>query len=288
MNIKDVLEQTSNRFLEKGVETPLIDARLLLAFVLKKDVFYLKMNPNELVCEKDKKTLEPFVLRRLNSEPVSKIIGSRGFWKLEFNVTKDVLDPRADSETLIEVVLNLFKDKGACLNILDLGTGSGCLALSLLEEYPLSKAIGFDISKKALEIAQQNACLNGLEKRFKTVQGDWNKENWSDIFHKNSFDIVISNPPYIPEFQREELSKEVVLYDPEIALFAKKNGLEAYFNISLKLPFLLKEKGVFVCEFGLGQEKEVQEIICQKDVSFLGFSKDYGGVVRALSAVCLK
>ena len=223
--------------------------------------------------------IEAFKRRRLNREPVSKIIGTRGFWRLDFKVTQDVLDPRPDSETLIEEILKRKMDKTAALKILDLGTGSGCLALSLLSEYLNASALGADSSEKALQIARENAESNGLAARFKTVQADWNKSGWSDTF--GTFDIVISNPPYIGD--DEPLDPEVALYDPKQALFAGADGLDAYRALFPVLGGLLAENGLAVFEFGKGQHEAVKALAEQNGLAFDGFGTDLGGIVRCIA-----
>ena len=190
-----------------------------------------------------------------------------------------MLDPRPDSETLIEEILKRKTDKTAALKILDLGTGSGCLALSLLSEYLNASALGADSSEKALQIARENAESNGLAARFKTVQADWNKSGWSDTF--GTFDIVISNPPYIGD--REPLSPEVALFDPKQALFAGADGLDAYRALFPVLGGLLAENGLAVFEFGKGQHEAVKALAEQNGLAFDGFGTDLGGIVRCIA-----
>ena len=226
--------------------------------------------------------IEAFADRRVKREPVSKIIETRGFWRLDFKVTKDVLDPRPDSETLIDETLKLFPDKATALRVLDLGTGSGCLAQALLCEYGNARAVGFDASDAALKIAAENAASNRLTERFETKSGSWDDPDWFEDL--GQFDLVISNPPYIAESERADLAPEVVNFDPERALFAGADGLDAYRKIVPALPFLLRDGGVFITEFGKGQHDAVREIVKAAGLDFHAFGIDLGGVARCLSA----
>lgn len=152
----------TRRFAAAGIDSARTDARCLVAFALKVPPVRLRMTPEIEADGEAVRRIEEYAARRLKREPVSKILGTRGFWRLEFKVTPDVLDPRPDSETLIEKVLEYFPDRRSALQILDLGTGSGCLALSLLSEYPDASAAGTDVSEKALAVAEENARVNGL------------------------------------------------------------------------------------------------------------------------------
>lgn len=279
MNVKDCINRLTAAFERAGIDDARADARLLVAFALNQSPVFVRMRPDAEIEDGAAAKIEAFKLRRLAREPVSKIIGTRGFWRLDFKVTKDVLDPRPDSETLIDEVLKRETDKTAALKILDLGTGSGCLALSLLSEYLNASALGADSSEKALQIARENAAANGLAARFKTVQADWNQSGWNDAF--GTFDVVISNPPYIGD--NEPLDPEVALYDPKQALFAGADGLEAYRALFPVLGGLLAENGIAVFEFGKDQHEAVKALAEQNGLAFDGFGTDLGGIVRCIA-----
>lgn len=275
----------TRRFAAAGIDSARTDARCLVAFALKVPPVRLRMTPEMEADGEAVRRIEEYAARRLKREPVSKILGTRGFWRLEFKVTPDVLDPRPDSETLIEKVLEYFPDRRARLKILDLGTGSGCLALSLLSEYPDASAVGTDASEKALAVAEENARVNGLSGRFRTLCADWTCGGWAESLSGGSFDVVISNPPYIAESEREELEPEVRLYDPAEALFGGTDGLDAYRQLSGALPSLLKDGGVAVFEFGRGQHDAVRDILCRGGLGFASFGIDLGGIIRCVAAV---
>lgn len=283
MRIRDKVAELAGRFETAGIDTPKADARALAAFVLNKEPVYLRMHPDEEIDLQDIMRIDEYAARRLKREPVSKITGTRGFWRLDFKVTPDVLDPRPDSETLIEKVLEILPDRRAPLKILDMGTGSGCLAQALLCEYIKAQAVGTDISPAALAVARENAVFNGLKERFKAVQADWNEAEWEKKVAA-PFDVVIANPPYITENERAALAPEVRDFDPPQALFGGPDGLDPYRKIVLSLPHLLKKGGLFVCEFGKGQEEDVRRIICAGTGTFHSFGTDLGGVTRCLCA----
>lgn len=209
--------------------------------------------------------------RRKVGEPISKILGRRGFWRGDFIVDKNVLDPRADSETLIQAVLEKFPDKNQPLRILDLGTGSGCLLISLLMEYKKAIGIGVDISKKAIEIAKKNADKNGVKAKF--ICADM--ENLSQ--NLGSFDIVISNPPYIPTKEIKTLDKSVKDYDPLMALDGGEDGLKFYRIIAEKAP-----ASVVFLEIGKGQKDDVKKIFEHQKWQLRDSKKDFGGITRIL------
>lgn len=282
MTAKEILSALAQRFERAGIEEPSADARILVAFAVGVTPVFLRMHPDFTIEPDILNKIEAFADRRLKREPVSKIIETRGFWRLDFKVTKDVLDPRPDSETLIDETLKLFPDKATALRVLDLGTGSGCLAQALLCEYGNARAVGFDASDAALKIAAENAASNRLTERFETKSGSWDDPDWfGDL---GQFDLVISNPPYIAESERADLAPEVVNFDPERALFAGADGLDAYRKIVPALPFLLRDGGVFIAEFGKGQHDAVREIVEAAGLDFHAFGIDLGGVARCLSA----
>ncbi len=242
-------------------ETPFLDARIFCSYYQEKLT---------------EAQIQDFIKRRQQGEPVSKIIGCKGFWKRDFVVSSDVLDPRPDSETLIEAVLRFFPDKTKSYRILDIGTGSGCLLLSLLDEYANAKGIGIDISCEALAIAQQN----NVAGRAEFCRADFRDKSFYG--NMGRFDIIISNPPYIPTKDIQELDKSVRCYDPLLALDGGVDGLSAYRRLSTQLAELMKQGAFVFFEIGQGQENavikimQIQGFICQEKI------KDLGGIIRVL------
>lgn len=279
-----LIADLAGRFDSAGIDSAVTDARLLVAAALNVEPMRLRMKPETDINAEIYQKIMTYAERRLKREPVSKILKTRGFWRLMFKVTGDVLDPRPDSETLVEEVLSLFPEKKAALRILDLGTGSGCLALSLLSEYPKASAVGLDASDAALAVAVENAEMNGLSQRFTVKKADWTQEGWTEDLLP-PYDLIISNPPYIAENECADLPPEVREYDPPAALFAGIDGLDAYRIIGRRLKRLLKPKGYAVFEFGRGQEGDVREILCREGMKFISYRKDLGNIIRCLSLV---
>ena len=226
---------------------------------------------------KDEAELASFIQRRQQGEPVFKILGHRGFWSLDLKVSYDTLDPRPDSETLIETILRLLPDKTQPLHILDLGTGTGCLLLALLSEYSNATGVGIDVSEAALKIARENGEICS---RASFLQKDWNKVGWTD--HLGTFDVVISNPPYIPTEEISKLDKEVREYDPKIALDGGIDGLDAYRRLVKDTPVLLEKGGLLVFEIGTGQEKAVLELAKKHGFEFVMSVPDLNKIIRCL------
>lgn len=193
------------------------------------------------------------VEERKTGKPLSRIYGSREFWGLEFEINEHTLDPRPDSETLIEIALNHFKDRPP-QNILDLGTGSGCLLLSLLKEWPQARGIGVDLSFGAIKTARKNAKTLGVESRTAFINGSWGES----IAAK--FDLVIANPPYIESKVIPDLAKEVKNHDPILALDGGKDGLQDYNEIFSQLKTILKPDGVALFEIGFDQGDKVTRL----------------------------
>ena len=260
-----------------GFDTPETDSALLMAFTEKTTVEDIRLHPEKQMTAPD--AFDACLKRRLAFEPVAKIVGEKGFWKHDFYVSADVLDPRPDSETLIDAVENAFPDFKAPLRVLDLGTGSGCLILSVLADYPAARGVGVDISGKALEIALRNARRLGVADRFSIVEADWNDVSFAALFPE-PFDVVLCNPPYIGK--DEKLSKET-LFDPQRALFANENGLADYRVLAGKLPLLLAKNGTAFFELGTNQAAAVKAFFEQNGFKSLSLAKDFGGIDRCLT-----
>jgi len=247
-----------------------LDARLLLQHVL--GVSHEELIKIESVNENQERQFLELVERRKVGEPVAKIVGQKDFWKHSFKTTKDTLDPRPDSETLIEAVLKTCPDSN--YRILDLGIGTGCLLLSLLDEYENATGVGVDISDSALEVAKENAKDLGLEDRAEFI-----KSNWTENV-EGKFDIIISNPPYIPTKDIDGLEKEVKDFDPKSALDGGESGVDCYEEIISQIKELLGENGKVFFEIGQGQEEDLKNIAAENGFVVGEEFKDLSGVVR--------
>ena len=276
------------KLINAGVETANLDCRLLLSKSLNRNSI-LYNHEKIIVSKYEIQKFHSLIKQRLSGKPVSRIINKKNFWKKEFKINDTTLDPRPDSETLIETVLEYYKDKSQFLKILDLGSGSGCIGLSLLDEFPNSVSSFFDISKQSLEIVKLNASNFGLSDRSKFIYGDWKTKDWDlkliEVENRIKFDIVISNPPYIATDNIKTLQREVKKYDPFIALDGGKDGLEAYKYILSGLKRIIKKNGKIFIEIGKCQEDSVSSIAFEHDLIVKKYSKDLSGVNRVITFV---
>lgn len=275
--IGDVYKETKGRFLAAGIETPDLDAQILIesAFGIKKeDIFLNQLFENNVSSKK----LEEYVLRRLKHEPVSKILGEKYFWKHKFKVSSETLDPRPDSETIIETTLKYLPDKLKKMNILDFGTGTGCLILSLLHEYPNAKGVAVDISSAALSIAKENAKALGVEERLDLINSSW--ENFEP---PQKFELIVSNPPYIKSNNINLLSDEVKLFDPLISLDGGGDGLSAYRFLSNHIKKMIDSiDNICIFEIGYDQSEAVSKIFKDAGFRLLEIVKDLAGNDRCI------
>ena len=270
---------------KSGSETASLDCRLLLSFVLeKKSTLYT--HENVYITDDEIKKFKVLISERSLGKPVSRIINKRNFWKRDFKLNEQVLDPRQDTEVLITSVLKYYSNKFDKLDILDLGSGSGCIGLSLLEELKYSNVSFLDVSKKSLEIVKINATEYNLENRSEYFQLNWNSKNWdSDLLkfrNKSKFDIIVTNPPYIPTDEIKSLQREVKDFDPFVALDGGLDGLMAYKTIFPKFKRILKNGSKIFVEIGMGQEDMVIKIGYENNLLLLGCENDLSGIVRVI------
>ncbi len=258
------------------VENPRREARLLACHFFDIDMAKVLGRPELEISEDQVVVFQQGVARRANREPMSHILGEKEFWGLPFKVNQHTLTPRPDSETLIEAVLEKIEDKSAPLHILDLGTGTGCLLLSLLSEYPNAQGIGVDLSEAALAVAKENAQSLGLSERMKFVQGSW----FEGITGK--FDIIISNPPYIPRRDEGILEPEVAEYEPHMALFGGMDGLHCYRAITMEAGVFLNPNGLLILEIGVHQAEDVSGLVGESGFKEIIVKKDLAGIERCV------
>ncbi len=263
-------------FSEGGIESAELDARVLLCAALGIDHAGL-IRDADAPLGGAADVLRLMASRRLRREPVSRIIGYKEFWGERFAVSSAVLDPRPDTETLIEAALDrLAGDRDKALRILDLGVGSGAVLGALLRCLPLAFGVGVDISPAACAIAQSNLAMQGLDARGRIICGDWTAAL------RGRFDLIVSNPPYIPGDEIESLAPEVRVYDPRLALDGGEDGLSTYRAIIPALPGLLEPHGVVALEFGLGQGKAVAALLQAASLSVFNWGLDLNGRERII------
>jgi release factor glutamine methyltransferase len=274
--IKKTLENAIKTLNSAGIESAELDARLLFEYATKMTRMDLICNPDLLLSERQAEEFKICIQRRCHFEPVSHIIGMREFWSLPFYVTKDVLDPRPDSETLIEAALTHFPDKKEKLKILDLGTGSGCLAITLLKEYRNAEGFAVDVSYDALKIAQKNSDLNEVQERLHLINASWMGAL------NTKFDLIISNPPYIPLTDKDNLQKDVQFFDPHLALFGGDDGLTSYRHIAENVRSVMNMNSVIVLELGIQQKDDVINIFKTNGFKDFSLRCDIQNIERAL------
>lgn len=265
------------RFKQAGIENPSLDARLLVQAVAGCDEIEMIREPGKRLGEAEVEKLRKLEARRMAHEPVSRILGAREFWGLTFKVTPATLDPRPDSETLIATALDLLASVREP-RVLDIGTGTGCLLISLLHERADALGVGVDISEEALAIAARNAASLGCAER-----AAFRRASWAQGIDER-FDLVISNPPYIPSAVIATLDEEVKAFDPRLALDGGTDGYDAYRAIGAELPGLLKAEGNAVVELGIGQDADVAQIFERAGLEVTDVVADLGGIRRAIVA----
>lgn len=237
-----------------GVDSPVIDARLLLEAATGADRTAIITDPYRELTDQQWETLEEFLKRRARREPVSRILGRKGFWKIMVKVTPDVLSPRPDSETIVELALRAFPENEP-FSILDVGVGSGAILLAILAERPAARGLGTDVSAEAIAVARENAVNLDLNTRAAFLRGDW-----TGGLADASFDLVVSNPPYIPSGHIAELDPEVRGHDPRLALDGGEDGLTAHRALAVQILRVLKPLGVFAVEIGRDQAEAVRAL----------------------------
>ena len=273
MKLKEVLADTAIKLSGSGIEGAARDARILTAFALGIPISELSLKLNELVSDQIISELEKLILRRIDREPISKILGRREFWGRSFSINENVLDPRPDTETLIDFVI-----EKPVKSVLELGTGSGAIAVTLACEWKHVHLTAVDISEDAISMAKINAEKFNVQNKIHFLKSDW----FETV--RGSFDLIISNPPYIGLVEQDEIAAEVIKYDPEIALFAGRDGLEAYKKIIPNLAKFLNPDGLVVLETGASQSNQVKNMMNAVGFIDAKIVKDLSGKDRLVAA----
>jgi release factor glutamine methyltransferase len=257
-----------DRLKAAGVDGPVIDARLLVEAAAEASRADIIADPQRVLTDEQATRLEDYVSRRAAREPVSHILGRRGFWKIMLRVTPDVLTPRPDTETLVELVLRELPENQT-YSVLDLGVGSGAILLSILAERPAGKGLGVDVSSEALAVARDNAASLGLARQVALLRGDWTAGLGDE-----SFDIVVSNPPYIRSAEIDGLQPEVRDHEPRLALDGGADGLDAYRLLAPEMLRVLKPGGRLLVEIGHDQSAEVEALFRDAGAVSIATAKD--------------
>ncbi|MDB5438412.1 MAG: prmC [Caulobacteraceae bacterium] len=266
-----------DRLSAAGIDQPAIDARLLLEAAAGASRTDIITDPYRIFTPEQNAALDALVGRRINREPVSHILGRKGFWKIMLTVSRDVLTPRPDTESLLDIVLPLF-DEHQAFSLLDLGVGSGALLLAILAERPAAKGLGVDVSEEALAVARENAANLGLASRCALLRGDW-----TNGLGEASFDLVVANPPYIPSKDIETLEPEVRDHEPRLALDGGPDGLDAYRLLAPEILRVLKPGAPFAVEIGHDQGKAVSALFGQAGAQGVRVAKDLSNRDRVVT-----
>jgi release factor glutamine methyltransferase len=277
MKLQDLIRQTRQRFQDSGLITPDLDARFLIQDLLHLSDTDLISSSNDVTPDQIS-LIESAIQRRLAGEPVSRILGYREFWGRKFFLSAATLDPRPDTETLIEAALGWVKThpKDHPLRILDLGTGTGCILLTLIHEIPDSIGVGIDISEEACKTARRNADEQKISSRVTIQCSDWVQSL------SGTFDLIVSNPPYIPTHVIPSLSAEVQNHDPILALDGGMDGLEPYKFLLSNLKKFLEPGGVVFFEIGDGQLADLTGLVRDSGATLSRVHNDLGGVSRVV------
>ena len=254
-----------------------LDAKILLKYLLNLDNETFELKKNDEISKINLDAYLVLINRRSNDEPIAHIVEKKSFWNDDFKVSKDTLIPRPETELIIESVIKYFPNKDSNLKIADLGTGSGCIIISLLQEYINAYGVGIDISKPAIDVANINKRLLKNPVRLDLVKGDF------DNFNLNGFDIIVSNPPYISKTD-QNLQKNVHDYEPHLALFSENNGMIFYEKILKNISSTIKNKFYLFLEIGKGQEKDILNLLKKKNFTLISIENDLAEIPRCIVA----
>lgn len=277
-NLGQCWRAVRDRFAATGIETAALDARLLVRYLLELDDTGLIARENEVFPSDRTASLEALVARRLAGEPVARIVGYQEFYGLRFSLNRATLIPRPETELLVDFGLERFKGRPQA-SILDLGTGTGCIALALLAHLPGARAVGIDLAENAVAQARANAAALGLEGRFDCRLGRW----FDPLDPAERFEFIVSNPPYIAPHVIDTLESGVRSFDPRLALDGGADGLDAYRDILARAPDFLTEGGMLAVEIGFDQGDMVKRLFADHGFARVAIGRDLAGHERIVS-----
>jgi release factor glutamine methyltransferase len=277
MTVLEVLQSATSYFQKRNIDSPRLNAEHLLAHVLGRKRIDLYLEFERRLPESELRPLRELVKRRGSGEPLQHLLGTVEFCGRTFRCDKRALVPRPETEQLVELLISHFKSEIAPPRIIDVGTGSGVIALTLAAEFPKAEVVGADISEEALMLARENAERLGLANRVRLLR--------SNFFEgvQSEFDLIVANLPYVSTEDRQNLSREV-LHDPEVALFAGARGDELMQQLIAQAPSWLRPGGMLTMEIGIGQSKTLLAALADKNYRDIWTEKDYSGVIRFLFA----
>ena len=275
MNYQEILSKGSITLAKKKIMNSTLDSELILSKVLNKSREEILINLNDKIDEKQKNKFYFFLNKRQKKQPIAQIVGYKYFWKSKFYINESVLIPRPETEQLIEQALQ-YIPLGKSKRILDIGTGSGCLIISLLKERQKCIAIAIDISKEALKVAKFNAKMHHLENKIKFFNMNIDK------FNSNKYDLILTNPPYINKVDLKRLEDDVKLYEPKLALYGGITGFEEIKRTIDRSSKLLKYNGKLIIEIGERQTNYTKDILKQNGFYINKICKDLSGKNRCI------
>jgi len=276
MRVLEAIKAGSKLLREKNISTHILDSELLLSKSLKKTREEILINLKENLNEKVLVDFNNYLIRRSKNEPVAYLLGEKEFWSRKFFVNKDTLIPRPETELLVDKLVSLFKKKR--MTILDIGTGTGCIIISLLIELKNSNGIAIDISKEAITVAKKNSNKFNLSNRIKFLHKSFKE------FYGKKFDLIVSNPPYIKRKDIKNLSDDIKKFEPKMALDGGKDGLDLIKKIIYKSKKILKINGTLALEIGNEQINKVSKILIDNKFRISCVIKDYRKNVRCVIA----
>ena len=279
-NINSVLFKAKKYLINNSIKSANIDSEILLSSVLKKSREHLILNLLDKIDEDKINIFNKLVERRKKREPIAYILKKKDFWKSTFYVDRNVLIPRSDTEILIEEILHNYNIKNQKLSVLDIGTGSGCIIISILKDRPNFKGTAIDLCRNALNVAKYNAKMHQLENRIKFYKSS------VDNFFKGKYDLIISNPPYINKFYLKYLEKDVIGFEPNLALEGGIDGFTVLKRVIKRSSRLLKTGGKLILEIGFDQKLRVRELLKKEKYFVNKITKDYGNRDRCV--ICTK
>ena len=279
MNIQTAINQANLNLKKKNIKSANIDSEILMSNVIKKDRNYILMNLNKTLSKKDLENFNQLVKQREKGKPIAYLTGKKDFWKYEFEVSQDTLIPRPDSELIVEYILKYTKNRSK-LNILDIGVGSGCLLLSVLKERNNFYGVGIDINQKCINICKKNTLNLNISNRTKFFKSDIDK------FNCGKYDLIVSNPPYINKLDLQYLEKDVIDFEPKIALDGGLDGISVIRKVINKSSDLIKNNGKFFLEIAFDQKNKVTRLLKSKGFYINKILKDYSKNDRCI--VCTK
>jgi len=274
MNALELINFGAKELRRKKISTSRLDSELLLSKILDKNREEILINLEKKICQKHFLKYKQLIQRRSQCEPIAYIVKEKEFWSKNFLVSSDTLIPRPETELIVEKLTKIFEEKK--ISILDIGTGTGCILISLLSELKNSKGIGIDISKKALRIAEKNSEQHGMKNKIKF----FHKSLDSKFYQK--FDLIVSNPPYIKKSEIKNLKEDVRKFEPRIALDGGNDGLDLIKKVIYKSKYILKIKGMLALEIGNEQFNKVSKILKKNNFKIEHIIKEYKDNIRGI------